>query len=26
VRTHSLLTLEQWHAVRDTWPASVPPA
>ena len=24
VRQHSLLTLEQWHAVRDTWPASVP--
>ncbi len=24
VRAHSLLTLEQWHAVRDTWPASVP--
>ncbi len=24
VRAHSLLTLEQWHAVRETWPASVP--
>ena len=24
VRAHSLLTLEQWHAVRDTWPADVP--
>ena len=24
VRANSLLTLEQWHAVRDTWPASVP--
>ena len=24
VQAHSLLTLEQWHAVRDTWPASVP--
>ena len=23
VRANSLLTLEQWHAVRDTWPASV---
>jgi len=23
-RAHSLLTLEQWHAVRDTWPAGVP--
>ncbi len=23
VRPHSLLTLEQWHAVRDTWPADV---
>ena len=23
VRDNSLLTLEQWHAVRDTWPASV---
>ena len=23
VQAHSLLTLEQWHAVRDTWPASV---
>ena len=23
VRAHSLLTLEQWHAVRDTWPATV---
>ena len=23
VREHSLLTLEQWHAVRDTWPATV---
>jgi len=22
-RDHSLLTLEQWHAVRDTWPAGV---
>lgn len=21
---HALLTLEQWHAVRDTWPADVP--
>jgi len=21
---HSLLTLEQWHAVRDTWPAGLP--
>jgi uncharacterized protein (DUF934 family) len=21
---HSLLTLEQWHAVRDTWPADLP--
>ncbi len=24
VRAHSLLTLEQWHAVRETWPATVP--
>ncbi len=24
VRAHSLLTLEQWHAVRDNWPADVP--
>ena len=24
VRAHSLLTLEQWHAVRETWPADVP--
>jgi len=24
VSAHSLLTLEQWHAVRDTWPASTP--
>ena len=24
VRAHSLLTLEQWHAVRDNWPVSVP--
>ncbi|MBP6899929.1 MAG: DUF934 domain-containing protein [Burkholderiaceae bacterium] len=23
-REHSLLTLEQWHAVRDTWPAGLP--
>jgi uncharacterized protein (DUF934 family) len=23
VRAHSLLTLEQWHAVRDSWPADV---
>ncbi len=22
-RDHSLLTLEQWHAVRDTWPAGL---
>jgi uncharacterized protein (DUF934 family) len=22
-RDHSLLTLEQWHAVRETWPAGV---
>lgn len=22
-REHSLLTLEQWHAVRDTWPAGL---
>ena len=22
-RAHSLLTLEQWHAVRDTWPQDV---
>jgi uncharacterized protein (DUF934 family) len=21
---HSLLTIEQWHAVRDTWPAGMP--
>lgn len=21
---HRLLTLEQWHAVRDTWPADIP--
>jgi uncharacterized protein (DUF934 family) len=24
VRANTLLTLEQWHAVRDNWPASVP--
>ena len=24
VRAHSLLSLEQWHAVRDSWPADVP--
>lgn len=24
VRPHSLLTLEQWHAVRDHWPTDVP--
>lgn len=24
VRARSLLTLEQWHAVRETWPADVP--
>jgi uncharacterized protein (DUF934 family) len=24
VMAHSLLTLEQWHAVRDHWPADVP--
>lgn len=24
VRANSLLTLEQWHAVRDSWPAAVP--
>jgi uncharacterized protein (DUF934 family) len=24
VRAHSLLTLEQWHAVREDWPATVP--
>ncbi len=24
VRAHSLLSLEQWHAVRHAWPASVP--
>ena len=24
VRRHTLLSLEQWHAVRDTWPADVP--
>ena len=24
VRAHTLLTLEQWHAVRNTWPAGVP--
>lgn len=24
VRAHSLLTLEQWHAVREQWPAGVP--
>lgn len=24
VRAHSLLSLEQWHAVRDHWPADVP--
>ena len=24
VSAHSLLTLEQWHAVRETWPANVP--
>lgn len=23
-RKHLLLTLEQWHAVRDTWPADLP--
>jgi uncharacterized protein (DUF934 family) len=23
-RAHSLLTLEQWHAVRDTWPPGLP--
>ena len=23
VRAHSLLSLEQWHAVRDTWPAGL---
>ena len=23
-RAYSLLTLEQWHAVRETWPADVP--
>ena len=22
--SHTLLTLEQWHAVRDTWPAGLP--
>ena len=26
VRANSLLTLEQWHAVRDTWPGAVPAA
>lgn len=26
VRANSLLTLEQWHAVRDTWPSAVPAA
>ena len=26
VVAHSLLTLEQWHAVRDHWPADVPVA
>lgn len=25
-RPHQLLTLEQWHAVRDTWPADLPTA
>jgi uncharacterized protein (DUF934 family) len=25
-RPHQLLTLEQWHAVRDTWPANLPTA
>jgi len=24
VRANTLLTLEQWHAVRNTWPAGVP--
>ena len=24
IAPHSLLTLEQWHAVRETWPAGVP--
>ena len=24
ISAHSLLTLEQWHAVRETWPADVP--
>ena len=24
VRANSLLTLEQWHAVRDSWPGAVP--
>lgn len=23
-REHALLTLEQWHAVRDTWPTGLP--
>lgn len=23
-KPHQLLTLEQWHAVRDTWPAGLP--
>mgnify|MGYP006200711335 CR=1 FL=1 len=23
-RDHQLLTLAQWHAVRETWPANVP--
>ena len=23
-QAHALLTLEQWHAVRDTWPAGLP--
>ena len=25
-RPHQLLTLEQWHAVRETWPAELPTA
>ena len=24
ISAHSLLSLEQWHAVRETWPADVP--
>ena len=24
IAAHSLLTLEQWHAVRDQWPAGLP--